>query len=198
MSASGNIATFRLISLVIVGVLGLQSFAVLARTGKWTWRFIDYPMYSDSRQDGDRIVARYFVFGTTADGREVAIEPRDLGVVLWVYQRWAAALWKLGQDSGDAAGRDGLAKEQSQLPTVQSRRPWPLRDWLKSTALFKLLKSKEDPDLPVVLTDHLQKVSGLDLVKLRIEDTPVIVTRSGQAPAPPRSVEVELPLPAGD
>lgn len=104
---------------------------------------------------------------------------------------------ELGQDSGDAAGRDGLAKEQSQLPTFQSR-PWPLRDWLKSTALFKLLKSKENPDLAVVLTDHLQKVSGLDLVKLRIENTPVIVTRNGQALVPPRSVEVELPLPAGD
>ena len=133
MSASGKYCDFRLISLVIVGVLGLQSFAVVARTGKWTWPFTDYSMYSLCRQDGDRIVARHFVFGTTADGREVAIEPQDLGVVIWIYERWAAALLELGQDSGDAAGRDGLAKEQSQLPTFQSR-PWPLRDWLKSTA----------------------------------------------------------------
>ena len=64
--------------------------------------------------------------------------------------------------------------------------------------MFQLLKRKDDPDLAVVITDHLLKVSGLDLVKLRVEDTPVIVTRNGQAPAPPRMVELALPLPARD
>jgi hypothetical protein len=49
-----------------------------------------------------------------------------------------------------------------------------------------------------MLTEHLQTASGHRLVRLRVEDTPVIVTRNGQAAAPRRAVEVELPLSSSD
>lgn len=193
MSPSENATTFRLISLVIVAVLGLQLFADIARSGKWTWPFIDYPMYSHSRHDGDRVVARHFVFGTTADGKEVAITPASLGVVIWVYEKWAADLMAAGEKAAAGESANGQATEA--VPVRHSgRHEWPLRKWLKSTALFQLLKSKPDPELGVLLTDHFEAATGQRLVKLRIEDTPVIVTRDGAAEAPPRSVEVELPL----
>jgi hypothetical protein len=197
VSPSENATTFRLISLVIIAVLGLQLFAVIARPGKWTWPFTDYPMYSHSRHDGDRVVARHFVVGTTVDGEEVAITPKDLGVVLWVYERWAGALMAAAQKTDAAASANDQAAQSSQLPRF-TRHGWPLRRWLKSTALFQLFKSKPDPDLAAMLTEHFQTASGHRLVRLRVEDTPVIVTRAGQAAAPPRSVEVELPLSGSD
>jgi hypothetical protein len=197
VSPSESTTTFRLISLVIVAVLGLQLFAVLARPGKWTWPFIDYPMYSHSRHEGDRVVARHFVFATTVDGKEVPITPKDLGVVIWVYERWAGALMAAAQQAEPGAGANDQATQEPQLPRFK-RHEWPLRQWLKSTALFQLLKSKPDPDLAAILTDHFQATSGHRLVRLRVEDTPVIVTRDGAAAAPPRSVEVELPLSSSD
>jgi hypothetical protein len=197
VSPSENATTFRLISLVIIAVLGLQLLAVLARPGKWTWPFTDYPMYSHSRHDGDRVVARHFVYGTTVDGEEVPITPEDLGIVLWVYERWAAALVTAGQKAHADVSASDQAAQAPQVRPVK-RNEWPLRQWLKSTTLFQLLKSKPDPDLAIMLTDHFQTASGRRLVRLRVEDTPVIVTRAGQAAAPPRSVEVELPLSSGD
>ncbi len=197
MSTSDSATTFRWISFVIIAVLGLQLFAVIARPGKWTWPFIDYPMYSKSRHDGDRVVARHFVFGTTEDGKEVAITPEDVGVVLWVYEKWASALMAAALTADAAPSRDDQAAQSLHLPSF-TRHEWPLREWLKSTALFQMFKQKPDPDLTVMLTDHFQDASGHKLVRLRIEDTPVIVTRHGQAAAPPRSVEMELPLARSD
>ncbi|MCC2663372.1 MAG: hypothetical protein K0S35_1294, partial [Geminicoccaceae bacterium] len=112
---------------------------------------------------------------------------------VFVYERWASALMAAARNVDRGPTGTMPSAQSLQLPRSK-RHEWPLREWLKSTALFQLLKRKPDPDLAVILTDHFQTASGHQLVRLRIEDTPVIVTRHGQAAAPPRSVEVELPL----
>jgi hypothetical protein len=181
-------AKFRLVSLVIVLVLGLQFAAVVTRSGKWGWPFIDYPMYSDSIMEGDRRVVRHADTATTADGDQITVTPDELGVNLWVFERWAAALIRSAQAEVRAA-------DDKQAPPPDS---WALRSWLKSTSLFQLLKSRPDPDLAVVLTEHYQKGRGANIVRLRVEDTPVVLRRDGQISAPPNVVEIELPRPAAD
>jgi hypothetical protein len=200
MHSSEIPARFRLISFFIVLVLGAQLLAIVARPGKWTWPFTDYPMYATSRYEGERVNARRFVFGITDDGREVAITPKELGVNVFLYERWAGALvasakaaaMKEAEQAVDEAVADA---EDALEETWQRRRrnEWPLRTWLKSTTLFQMLKSKGQPDLAAVLTEHLQKVSGLKFTKLRVEDTPVVVGRYGQVPALVQTLEIDLP-----
>jgi len=92
MNARGTAARFRLISCVIIVALGLQIVAVVSRPGKWLWPFTDYPMYAQSHQERERIPAKHLVTGLTADGQEIPITFKDVGVNLWVFERWAGAL----------------------------------------------------------------------------------------------------------
>ena len=102
------------------------------------------------------------------------------------------------------AGRGALVRsaerEVSAVDDKQTDSPdnWALRAWLKSTALFQLLKSRPDPDLAVVLTEYYQKGRGANIVRLRVEDTPVVLTRDGQISALPNVVEIELSRPAAN
>lgn len=191
MATQENAATYRTISVIIVLVLGLQTFAIVARSGKWTWPFTDYPMYAQSHQEGERISAKHFVFARTADGQEIEITPENLGVNRFVFERWAAALRKeaeqqrLGDSSADAAA-DRPARPRGET--------WPLKAWLKSTRLFALVKAKPDPDLAPLFVEHFQAKQGQELVGIRIKDTPVALSRAGPVPAPPQIVELKLPL----
>jgi hypothetical protein len=191
MATQVRAARFRIISVVIVAVLGLQVFAVVARSGKWTWPFTDYPMYAQSHQEGERIPAKHFVFARTADGREVEVTPENLGVNRWVFERWASSLKRAAaqQRHSDPSGR-----AVADRPARAKVDTWPVKVWLKSTWLFGLFKSKPDPDLAPLFLEHLQAKQGLEIVRLRIEDTPVALSRAGPIPAPPQIVELELPL----
>jgi hypothetical protein len=154
---------------VIVAVLALQSVAVLARSGKWAWPFIDYPMYASSHYEGERIPARHVIYGITADGRELELTRDNIGVNLWLFEKWA--------------GHMTAAQPAAKIPARkrQQRDGWALEHWLHSSAFFQWLKAKEDPDLTPVFLDMFEKKNGTKLVKLRIEDTPVVVTRDGVA-----------------
>jgi hypothetical protein len=191
MEKRGDAPQFWLFSCVIVAVLGLQLLAIISRPGEWTWPFIDYPMYSGSHQEGERIPSFYTVTATTKDGRVLQITPEDLGVNFWVFHGWARAL-------GRAAEQQAAWVSSSRTDAVGSfaarAKPWPVREWLKSTWLYNFLKPRPDPDLAAVLLDHVMAQKGLELASLRIEDAAVIVTRGGPAPAPPQVIELKLPL----
>jgi hypothetical protein len=198
MGTPGNAVRFRLISFVIIGTLALQFVAVLSRPGKWLWPFTDYPMYSHSHHEGERIPAKHFVTGLTADGQEIPITAEDVGVNLWVFERWAAALQRTAREqaAGAASATMSIDGGDSGLPAdaVAKAEPWLLHRWLKSTWLFGVLKSKPNPDLAPLLLEHLQTERELDLVALRVEDAGVAVSRAGPVPAPPLIHEVKLPL----
>lgn len=74
------------VSLVILTVLSFQTAADILRTD-YMWPFLDYPMYSYSRHEGQRLVVRYDVYGTTSDGAEVEIAPKDLGMYWFPFRR---------------------------------------------------------------------------------------------------------------
>jgi hypothetical protein len=191
MDTQQSVTQLRIISAVIVAVLGLQVFALATRSGKWTWPFTDYPMYAHSHREGERISAKHFVFAITADGREVEITPENLGVNLWVFERWAGALKREAEWRGRAGPS---ATAVAGRPVKANTDRWPITIWLKSTWLFPMFKVKPDPDLAPLFLGHLQAKQGLDIVGLRIEDTAVALSRAGPVPAPPHIVELKLPL----
>lgn len=81
-----------LISLVIVGCLTLQAIAGSGHVigpferAPYQWPFIDYPMYSFPRFEGDEI-GRPLLIGIEPDSTEVEIEPDDLGLDFFPYIR---------------------------------------------------------------------------------------------------------------
>ena len=91
----------RFATLVIMLVLGLQCTADVLMSGPSGWPFTDYPMYSRSHHEGERISgARYFVYATASDGREIEILPEHLGVNLWLFNKWAKQLTAKPQGRG--------------------------------------------------------------------------------------------------
>jgi hypothetical protein len=139
--AQPNKLWMALASMAIVVVLALQSLAV-ARRHHMGWPFIDYPMYSESHQEGERVAARRYVYATLADGRDVLLAPEDLGLGhFWLFRLWVEA---------------------------------PLLDADRAGLEF--------------VPDAYREQRGGDIVALRIEDHPVIVTREGAKAAPPPQV----------
>ena len=175
----------RMATIVIVLVLGLQCVAGAASLQRWSWPFTDYPMYGYSHQEGDRITVDYVIYAKTKDGREVEISPEDIDLNVWLYRDWAEQL---------------RAEQNASVTTPAAAPDGPLREWLKSTRLWELLNSKgsdlssnsKESDLSSLLLARAERVLGIDIVQLRIEDTPYIVTRHGVAPAPPMPVLVDV------
>jgi len=188
MRALEEATRYRFISCIIVAVLALQLFAVVSRPGKWSWPFTDYPMYAHSHQEGERIPARHYVTLTTADGQEMEITARDVGVNLWVFERWVGALKRLAEQPEAAVAVPGTLIAPAAVNT------WPVKAWLKSTWLFNVLKAKPDPDLAPLLLEQLQARQGIEIASLQIRDAAVALSRAGPIPAPPLVYELKLPL----
>jgi hypothetical protein len=151
--AQPNKLWMALASMAIVIVLALQSLAV-ARRHHMGWPFIDYPMYSASHQEGERVQARRYVYAALADGSEVLLEPEDLGLGhFWLFRLWVEAPL--------------LKQERAELEFVR---------------------------------EAYREQRGGEIVALRIEDHPVIVTREGAKAAPPPHVlaTVRFASPEGD
>lgn len=174
-------AQMRIATSVIVLVLGLQFVAVALQLERWAWPFIDYPMYSPSHQEGDRVWGPHSISAKTKDGRELDISAEDLGVNFWLFDKWARLLMA-EQPAAEQPGAD-LASTATAADSI--------RAWLKSTSLWRFLKSK-DQDLNAIFLDMAERRLGIDIVQLRVEDTPFVVTRSGAAPAPPTVVIVDV------
>jgi hypothetical protein len=178
----------RIASAIIVLVLGCQTFAVVAQANRWGWPFTDYPMYSWVRNDGERIEAYHLVFATTEDGEEVRIAPSDLGLNIFQFMRWARDLAAANEPRSDA-DNDGPS----------------LRAWIGSTAFGAWLKGtdstkpgqvsakKPAPPLTQIILSRFEQEYGRRIVRLRVEDNGVIVTKHGMREVPRKVLaEVEL------
>lgn len=78
-------------STVIVAVLVLQAVASIRLTvgplerSPYLWPFIDYPMYSQPRYEGDEL-PRHRVFGITEAGERIRITPEALDTDYWIFR----------------------------------------------------------------------------------------------------------------
>lgn len=78
-----------LVSLFILAILFLQTFASFGLVAKFfymdrAWPFLDYPMYSQSKNVGDKI-DDFTLLGITADSSLLEIRPEDLNLSYWKY-----------------------------------------------------------------------------------------------------------------
>ena len=126
-----------LVSGVIVLVLGLQVISIITWSGRYTWPFTDYPMYARSQQEGDRVVGRHILYAVLEDGREIEITPDDLGGNVFVFQKWIGAL-QLERPGLQVSSDDRRAANKR---LTDNRQSWPLRNWLTSTYLFRVVKA---------------------------------------------------------
>lgn len=154
------------VSVVIVGLLGLQALVVALGIGSPTWPFTNYPMYSGSHQNGERI-AIHRVFATLDQGQEVEITADVLGTTYYVHQLWARALVDHGRDAPPSRPKGGSSTPLHALleavPGIQAFRRAGLLDRV-GPALIAHYEAKHD-----------QKV-----VAVRVEDMAMIY-RSGRA-----------------
>jgi hypothetical protein len=163
---------FRMVSVVIVVVLGLQLFAVVVRSFKG-WPFIDYPMYAHSYEEGDRIPVDSRLYATLADGTEVPITPEDLGLgnSWWIYSYWIVQGLQ-GQPNKNAL------KGYLRSTFTDSDEPssWQVGDRKSPERVLAFVLARYD---------HLYHTK---IVKLRLEDYGVIVTRHGMERVPPQDL----------
>ena len=184
----------RLATTVIVLVLGLQFGATILQSAESIWPFTNYPMYSGSHYEGDRIIARRFIHATTEDGEEVELTLKDIGVNVWLYEKWAQ------QILNDHKKRHQPKTEQQAQAAPKSASP--IIEWLKPTAAYRFLRDirhamireREGPtvDLHANFLQIAEEKLGAKIVRLRVEDTAYVVTRAGMADAPPAVVLVDL------
>jgi hypothetical protein len=178
-------------TLVIVLVLGLQSAAVVLMAGPSGWPFTDYPMYSRSHHEGERVSgARYFVYATASDGREVDILPEHLGVNIWLFGKWAKQL------TVKPRGRGSMSEAHSPEPTMEPVKSKSLlrslRERLHSSRNWLHSLSENKANLNSLFLPMLEQKLGIHIVRLRVEDTPFVVTRHGMAPTSPNVVLVNI------
>lgn len=80
---------FSLITLLIVGVLVVQTISGFRRTYKW-WPFLSYPMYADAHFEGERIEVSHRIYAVTPDGVRHYLDPdTDLKIGFWRYEKFA-------------------------------------------------------------------------------------------------------------
>lgn len=185
----------RIATAIIVLVLSGQFLAVIAQSGMYTWPFTDYPMYARVHHEGDRILAHHRVFATTADGEEVEISASDVGLNIFQFISWAQRLVVTYEP------------EVNLLPVGQGPVS-SLRPWLKSTALVAWLKGEapgpQDDAPPTSIEEALpafhRRILSLyeerfdeRLVRLRIEDNGLILTKQGMKEVP-RQVLAEFDI----
>lgn len=184
----------RLASTAIVLVLGLQFSATMLQLEESIWPFTNYPMYSGAHHEGDRITARRFIHATTEDGREAEVTFQDIGINVWLYEKWAQ------QILDDYKKRN--EKNEKQRAEAAPRPASPIIEWLQPTAAYQFLRDirhgmtrKRAGGTIDLHTDFLQLAEtklGSKIVRLRIEDTAYVVTRAGMAEAPPSVVVVDV------
>jgi len=142
---------------VIVLVLFLQAIAALGLTPgpiektPFLWPFLDYPMYSTPHYEGDAI-PRYRVVGTTADGREMQIDPETLGADFWIFRNAFLFPFRFRADRGEL-----------------------------------------EPGVELFERRH-----GVTLVEVRLEDRPIVLSRSGSSQGPVELVGTARRAPDGD
>jgi hypothetical protein len=172
METANQLWRFRTVSVVIVAVLGLQLFAVLARTAKG-WPFIDYPMYATSLEEGDRVPVDSKLYAGFADGTEVALSPSELGLgdLWWMYHFWVVDPLKAGPRHSDAA-------DSWRSTFIDTDKP---PSWM--------IANRKSPEQALAfILRRYDQLHHKKIAKLRLEDSGVIVRRQGMERVPPQVV----------
>ena len=182
----------RIASAIIVLAFGCQFFAVVAQSNRWGWPFTDYPMYAWIHYEGELVKAYPLVSATTEDGQEIEISARDAGLNIFQFLSWVDDLAAADEPRSDAA-----AARQSGLPSLHS--------WIRSTAFAAWLKGtdptqadeagpkKASQSLTQTIVSRFEQKYGKRVVRLRVEDNGVIVTKQGMREVP-RKVLAEIDL----
>ncbi len=149
-----------LASIVIVAILGIQTWVIAFNTYGRYWPFINYPMYSGIHREGDRLDVYYPVFATFEDASEKQILPSDLEINVFTFQKvFVAAI--LCAVHGDKPGVYAKRKcKEGELSRVKD-----------------LLKSYEGR-------------AGQRIVRLRVADYPLILSRGRPKEVPAETLEV--------
>ena len=172
---------FRLASAFIGLVLFSQLVAVVLQTEKHAWPFMNYPMYSASLAEGDRVDVEHKVYALLDDGSEVEITWASLGLdpdarsKFWLFRIWIVN----GLLQPEAAARPW----QGTTGTSESR----FASW--STRHRRTLENTVDFIARSYETRH-----GRRIAQLRLEDTGAIITRRGlllEDPVTVRIIEVD-------
>ena len=156
----------RLISIFIVGALVLQFLAVLLRTGPWLYPFINYPMYATAHYEGDRIAYEHTVHARFADGSESAFKSADLTSLPFFFDYWVKAMAAMAEDSYTLGDRS----------PAWTATHGGIRRWLKDRLGSNEKASRRFID---VFTRRIEARTGKQVVELRVEDAPVVLTRAG-------------------
>lgn len=156
----------RLVSAIIVGALVLQFLAVVLRTGPWLYPFINYPMYATAHYEGDRIAFEHTVHATFADGTESAFKSADLTSLPFFFDYWVKAMVAMAEDSYTLGDRSA----------AWTATHGGIRRWLKDRLGSNEKASRRFID---VFTRRIEARTGKQVVELRVEDAPVVLTRAG-------------------
>lgn len=150
-----------LISIVIFVILGVQTLAVVFRSGNGKyWPFIDYPMYSWSHREGDRIDVLPPLFAIFADRSEKQIFPHDLNLTIFQFEGLLVSAI--------------LCTAQKDKKELQSGQCVP---------------QKAEERLKALLNPYEQR-HGKHIISLRLEDYPYILTKEGPKKAPARVLQI--------
>jgi hypothetical protein len=164
---------FRMISSVILVILVLQVFAIAFHTGSKGWPFIDYPMYSPSLEEGDRLDTDHRLYATVADSSEILIRPESIGLSedsWWIFRLWILTSLdprhEKARAKSDSWLRQLIIGEQGLAPSLS-------------------LSSRKSADAATSwVVDLYRQRHGKDIIVLRLEDEGVIITRDGIKTAP--------------
>jgi hypothetical protein len=166
---------FRLISCVILVILCLQAFAVIFRTHAKGWPFIDYPMYSKSLEEGDRIEIDRQLYVTLADSSEVLVGPDSIGLEnWWIFRSWIILSLDPEYEPPHPASKH----------TVWLRELTTGEQGLAPSLSYSNRKS--ETAAVSWLVDLYRQRHEKEIVALRLEDEGVLVTRDGMKTVPKR------------
>jgi hypothetical protein len=151
-----------LISIVIFVILGVQTLAVVFRSGNGKyWPFIDYPMYSWSHREGDRIAVLWPLFAIYADKSEKQIFPQDLGLTVFQFE--------------DLLVPDILSAAQKDKKELQ---PEANFIWHNRYSWRECIPEEAEARLKALLKLYEQQ-HGKHIISLRLENYPYILTKEG-------------------
>ena len=164
-------AGMRLATFVICAVLLLQAAAVGGRVDSAGFPFVDYPMYSSVRYEGDRMDDRT-VFVTLDDGRRELVTLADVNLDLYQYAKWTSAIVR------------------------HPKPPWQEDGW-RITHRIKSAVGLRRPDIDLVraFVERYEQRRGANVVRLEVEDGMAIVTRHGMEMATEPRVMRDLAYP---
>jgi hypothetical protein len=164
-------AAKRRATFVICTVLALQAAAVAARIDADGFPFVDYPMYSSARFEGDR-TDDHTVFATLTDGRREKVTLTDVYLDDFQYLKWTSAILR--------------------HPRPPFQAGWPASHRVKEALGVR----RPDIDLVRALVERYERRKGVSVVELDVESGMGIVTRNGLEMATEPLVLRKLPYPA--